>query len=66
MMRESFSFSPNSRIASAVGRRMLNPYLILRCISPRMKAVIYGVQAKACDLLEMAVSSAWGDRWGGV
>ena len=42
-MREIFSFSLNSLIASASGRKMLNPSLILRYISPRMKSVIYGV-----------------------
>ena len=61
-MRENFSLSPNSRIVSAAGRRMLKPSLILRYISPRMKEVISGVQAEACGPLEMAVSSAWGDH----
>ena len=42
-MRESFRFSQNSLIASAAGRKMLKPSLILRYISPRMKSVIYGV-----------------------
>ena len=65
-MRESFSLSPNSHIASASGRRMLKPLLILRCISTRMKVVISGVQAKAYDPLEMAVSSAWGNHGGPV
>ena len=61
-MQESFSFSPNSLIASADGRNILKPYLILRCISPRMKSVIYGVQADECGPLEMAVSRAWRDH----
>ena len=52
-MQESFSFSPNSCIASAAGRRMLKPSLILRYIYPRMKAFISRVQAGACDPLEM-------------
>ena len=33
-MQDSFSFSPNSRTASAAGRRMLKPPLMLLCISP--------------------------------
>ena len=61
-MRESFSLYLNSRIASAAGRRMLNPSLIFRCTSPHMKDVISWVQAEACGPLEMAVSSAWGDH----
>ena len=61
-MRESFSLYPNSHIASAAGRRMLKPSLILRCIFPQMKEVISGVQVEACGTLEMAVSSAWGDH----
>ena len=65
-MRESFSFSPNSHIASAPGRRMLKPSLILRCISPRMKEDISGGQAEACGPLEMAVSSAWDNHGGPV
>ena len=54
-MQESFSLYPNSHIASAAGRRMLKPSLILRCISPRTKEVISRVQAEACGPLEMAV-----------
>ena len=65
-MRGSFSFSPNSCIASAAGRRMLNPSLILRYISPQMKAVISGGQAEACGPLEMAVSSSWSNHWAPV
>ena len=63
-MRESFIFSSNSLIASTIGRRMLKPSLILRCISPRMKAVISGVKAEVCALLKMGVSSAWSDHGG--
>ena len=58
-MRESFSLSPNSLIVSADGRNILKPYLILRCISPQMKSVIYGVQSDECGPLEMAVSRVW-------
>ena len=65
-MRESFSLSINSRIASAAGRRMLKPSLILRCISPQMKEVISGVQAEAWGPLDMVFSSAWGDHRGPV
>ena len=56
-MQENFSLSPNSHTASAAGRRILKPYLILRCISPRMKEVISGVQTEACGPLKMVVSS---------
>ena len=63
-MQESLSFSPNSLMASATRRRILNPSLILRCIYFQMKAVIYGVQAEACGLLEMEVSSACRDHRG--
>ena len=58
-MQESFRFSPNSLIASANKRNMLKPYLILLCISPQMKSVIYGVQVDECGPLEMAVSRVW-------
>ena len=61
-MWENFNLSPNSLIASAAGRRMLKPSLILRCISPWMKEVVYRVQAEVCGPLEMAVSRAWGDH----
>ena len=63
-MQESFSLSPNSRITSAAGRRMLKPSLILRCISSWMKEVTPGVQDEACGPLDMVVSSAWGDHRG--
>ena len=65
-MRESFSLFTKSCIAFAVGRRILKPSLILCCISPRMKVIIYGVQAEVCGPLEMEVSSAWGDHGGPV
>ena len=61
-MQESSSFSPNSLIASADERNMLKPYLILLCISPCMKSVIYGVQVDECGPLEMALSRAWRDH----
>ena len=61
-MRESFRLYPSSCIASASGRRMLKPYLILLYIYPRMKEVIYGMQAEACAPLEMEVSSTWGNH----
>ena len=67
-MRESFSFSPNSRIASAAGRRMLKPSLILRLSSPRMDEVISGVHAEAWGPLERAVQGLrgpWRPRVGG-
>ena len=57
-MKESFSFSPNSRTASAAGRRMLKTSLILLYIYPHTNVVVYGVQAEAWGPLEMAVSSA--------
>ena len=63
-MWESCNLSPNSRIASAAGRRMLKPSLILPCISPRIKEVIYRVQDEASVPLEMAVSSVWGNHRG--
>ena len=65
-MRESFSFSPNSRMASAAGRRMLKPSLILRLSSPRMKEVISGVHAEAWGPLERSVSKASVDHGGPV
>ena len=65
-MRESFSFSQNSRMASAAGRRMLEPSLILRRSSPRMKAVISRVHAGAWGPLEMSVSKASVDHGGPV
>ena len=65
-MQESFSFSPNKRMASAARRRMLNPSLILRRRSPQMKEFISGVQAEAWGPLEMAVSKASGDHGGPV
>ena len=65
-MRESFSLSPNSRIMSAAGRRMMKPSLILRCIYPLMKEAISGIQAEARGPLEMAVSSTWDNHEGPV
>ena len=65
-MRESFSLSPNSRMVYADGRRMLNPSLIRRYISPCTKEVISWVQAEACAPLDREVSSAWGDHGGPV
>ena len=65
-MQEILSFSPKSRITSVAGRKMLKPFLILRCISPRMKAVLSGLQSEVCVPLEMAVSSAWSDHGGPV
>ena len=65
-MRESFSLSPKIRITSTAGIRMLKPSLILQCIYPRTKEVIYGVQAEVCAPLEIAVSSAWGEHGGPV
>ena len=63
-MRDSFSLSPNSCMASAAERGMLKPSFILRRSSPRMKEVISGVQAEAWGPLEMAVSKASGDHGG--
>ena len=65
-MWESFSLSPNSRMASAAGRRMLKPSLILRRRSPRMKEVVSMVQAESWAPLEMAVSNASRDHGGPV
>ena len=65
-MRESFSLSPNSQMASAAGRRMLKPSLILGRTSPRRKEVISGLQSEAWGPLEMAVSKASGDHGGPV
>ena len=65
-MRESFSFSRNSRMTSVAGRRMLKPSLILLRSSPQMKEVISGVQAEAWGPLDMAVSEASGDHGGPV
>ena len=65
-MRERYSFFLNSRIASVARRRMLKPSLILQCIYPRTKEVIYGVQAEVCAPLEIAVSIAWGEHGGPV
>ena len=63
-MQERFSLSSNFRIASDSRRRMMKPYLILRCISTRMKVVISVVQAEACGPLEMVVYSTWGEHRG--
>ena len=65
-MRESFSFSPNSRMASAAGRRMLKPSLIVRLSYPQMNEVISGVHAQAGGPLERAVSKASVDHGGPV
>ena len=65
-MQESFRLSLNSRMASAAGRRMLKPSLILRCSSPQTKEVISGVQDEAWAPLEMSVSNASGYHGGPV
>ena len=63
-MREIFSFSENSLIASASRKRMMKSSFILLWIYPWMKAVISGVQYKLCAPLEIAVSSAWSNHEG--
>ena len=65
-MQESFSFSPNSLILSDTGRRILKLSLILRCISPWIKAVIYRVHDEVWVPLRMDISSAWRDHGGPV